>query len=336
MNNYITIIDATYYTTELKRLCKHRPVAAIPFYGKYRLIDFALSSCYHSNCHTVGIFTSSNSKSLRDHIKSGKYWGLDRHREGLFVMTSDLIKSDDNCLSIQHLRDNQDFIEKSSAKNIVFLPGHIIINADLNKIVKSHDDSNADISYVYYKDLKTQIYIVKRNLILNLIIKYPQLQAHNINDVENYIDDLHLNRIDLCGNYIYINSLKNYFETNMLFLNDQKRILELTNNYGNVLTKDYNLPPTLFLHNAKVSHSVILSGSRIDGTVKNSILFNKITVKNSAVVKSCIIYSGVVIEENAIVEYAIIDKNCNIGAKVVIKGTPENIVYIDKNSELRI
>ena len=109
------VIDATTVHKDLHELALHRSVAAIPFGGRYRLIDFILSNMVNSGIQSVAIFPKFQYRSLMDHLGSGKNWDLNRKRDGLFFFpSSNLDKTYPGIGSLDHFAENIDFFNRST------------------------------------------------------------------------------------------------------------------------------------------------------------------------------------------------------------------------------
>jgi len=144
----INLSENDYY---LKQLTYHRPVASIPFLGRYRMVDFALSNLTNSGVSTVGIFLNDRYRSLMDHIGSGKEWDLDRKKGGIFwfspYATPDIHSQLRGDLSTYF--SNIDFLTETSADYAVITGTSMILNIDISEVFKQHMASGSDITVVY-------------------------------------------------------------------------------------------------------------------------------------------------------------------------------------------
>lgn len=334
MNSFTTIIDATFQTNKLQKFTATRPVAAIPIYGKYRLIDFALSSCYHSSCFSVGVFTSSPSRSLRDHVKSGKYWGLDRHRGGLYILSVDQKKQQQTALTFGDLFKHQEFLKKARSKYVVFLSGDVIIKTQLQDFIAQHSASKKEISQLEIKNKKTDVFIINREILLEAILSSPHLREQSLKDVIATQKVFSVNKIqDKATVYIPIHSLNQYYKTNMRFLDQtDTEMQQLTHNF--LITKAYNLPPTKFLSASLVQNAIIINGTTINGHVQNSIVAHRVHVHKNSKITHSIISSYCDIGEGAVLDYVILDKGVKIAKNVTLKGSPEQLLFVEKNAHI--
>lgn len=334
MNNFTTIIDATFQTHKLQKFTTNRPVAAIPIYGKYRLIDFALSSCYHSSCFSVGVFASSPSRSLRDHVKSGKYWGLDRHRDGLYILSVNQKKHHQTSLTFGDLFKHQEFLKKARSKYIVFLPGDTVIKTQIQDLIEQHKASKKQISQLEIENEATNIFIINREILVEAVLSYSHLHEQTLKDVIATQKVFSVHKIqDKKTIHIPIHSLNQYYKTNMRFL-DQTDIemQQLTDSF--LITKAYNLPPTKFLSASLAQNAIIINGTTINGHVQNSIISHRVHVNKNSHITNSIVSSYCDIGEGAVLDYVILDKGVKIAKNVTLKGTPEKILFVEKNAHI--
>lgn len=136
---------------QMKSLTAHRPVAAIPFGGRYRIIDFVLSNMSAAGIDTIGIYLQDKERSLMDHIRSGHPWDMDRMAGGIFYFspyaTSDLsfdLKGD-----ILNYYNNIDILDKSNCEYVVLAGSNMVMNINLRQVLDAHIESNADVTVVY-------------------------------------------------------------------------------------------------------------------------------------------------------------------------------------------
>jgi len=144
----VNLSENDYY---MKQLTNNRPLASIPFLGRYRLIDFALSNLVNSGVDTVGIFLNDKYRSLMDHIANGKEWNLDRKKGGIFYFspysTPDIHSQLRGDISTYFA--NIDFLTEASADYAVVMGTSMVCNIDLQDVFKKHLESKADVTVVY-------------------------------------------------------------------------------------------------------------------------------------------------------------------------------------------
>ena len=149
LKNYIGILSAIENKENLRRLAAHRAVASIPLAGKYRVVDFMLSNMSNAGITTIGIFTDNDSRSLRDHVGTGRAWELNRRHGGIFVFSFN--RSMNANYDVQMIKDNLEFLYKAKEENVIFSSTYMIANLDLKAAVAEHESSGRDITVIYKK-----------------------------------------------------------------------------------------------------------------------------------------------------------------------------------------
>ncbi|MBR5479587.1 MAG: glucose-1-phosphate adenylyltransferase subunit GlgD [Clostridia bacterium] len=355
----------------MRELTMHRTIASVPFGGRYRLIDFTLSSLVNSGVREVGISTRSNFYSLMDHIGSGKIWDLNRKKGGLtvFPQSGSITGSLAGASKVETLYSMLDYIKRSRAKYVLVCDSNIVGNIDYNKLLEYHIEKHAYLTVAYQKDvfdpsrfhgnafLETDengrvidvtidqgiqlhskmalgIYIIERELLEFLI---SQCMAHNKLDFERNILQEMADDLDIygwcCDEYVEkVDSIETFHNANMALLDpDIRNDLFMGDK---IYTKVRDEMPTQHGENAIVENSMIADGCIIEGTVENSIIFRSVKVGKGAVIRNSIIMQSSEIGEDAIVENCITDKNVVISNGMKIVGAPNYPLVIAKGSKI--
>lgn len=375
-NKLFGVINLSENDYFLKQITYHRPVASIPFLGRYRMIDFALSNLTNSGVTTVGIFLNDRYRSLMDHIGSGKEWDLDRKKGGVFwfspYATPDIhsqLRGD-----VSTYFSNIDYFTEVPGDYAVITGTSMILNIDLDKVLKEHLSTNADITVVYKsiedddfgfercntvnlneygrvvtfgknikkneteaakKKISTEIYIVRKELISDMI-------TDAITTGQNIFltDVLHnaVTRYKVVG-YEFKGYLKNISSIEGYFdasmdMLNEDHIKEVFFNERKIKTKVKDETPTYYSEDSNVTNSLIANGCKIEGTVINSIIFRRVNVAKGAIVKDSIIMQNSDIRENCTVENVITDKSVVLTEGTELKGSPKNPVVVGKGSIL--
>ena len=149
----IGYITANYSSTYGSVLLKDRPIASVPFLGRYRLIDFPLSNMMNAGIKTVGVVMPGNYRSLIDHVGSGKDWGLDRKKGGLFMVPGNAYGTTKGGMRflLRDIISNKTLFQRSDKPYVVMMGTNIIFNMDLNTIIEAHENSGAQMTVVYCK-----------------------------------------------------------------------------------------------------------------------------------------------------------------------------------------
>lgn len=326
-------------------LTDHRAAAALPIGSCYRAIDFTLSNMSNSGIGKVAVLTQYNSRSLRDHLTSSKWWDFGRKQGGLFVFTPYTSNEGSTWFrgTADSIYQNMTYLKRSNAEYVVITSGDSIYKMDYRKVLEYHKEKGADITVVYQKmdgkDLskfgvvemdadgrlegfeeKPQqpksdtaslgIYVISRTLLINLLDQaIPEGRYDLVKDIIiPFIKTLKIYGYEYNGYWSAIGpGTAAYFATNMDFLKKEIRDSFVTE-YPYIETKPKDEPPAKYNAGADVTDSIVGSGTIFDGKVEHSVIFRKVRVGTGAVVKNSILMEGCQIGKNCVVENAILDK----------------------------
>ena len=357
MAKAIGLITANYSTKFPSPLTDSRPAASIPFLGRYRAVDFALSNMVNCGIRTVGMVMPYNYRSLIDHVGSGREWGLARKSGGLFILPGSAFGTSrtGSRFLLRDLAHNKVFLERDNADLVAVSACNWVYNVDFNEIFAAHEASGADITVLTQaardKDVDVcsfdvvdgrvkgikhgaafgdtaflDCFVVGREKLLELLDWYA---ANDYLDLFEALagdyDRVNVQAYDFEGYAAPIFNKDTYFKANMDML-DPKITHELFS-VRPIATKAHDNQPAKFVTGAKVSNSRISGSCRIYGTVTNSILGRGVVVEAGAVVDNAIVMQGCTIKSGAKVEYAIVDRNNVVPEGTEIKGT-EAAIFI--------
>lgn len=320
MNSLFAIIDAT-IKDNLDVLTMHRMPGALPYAGKYRLIDFTLSNLKNSNVRNAAIFPYGNYRSLTDHVGSGKRWDLDRKKDGLFILPpKNLYISEDEMITFQRMFEHLEYFKRSTQKYTVITPANIVWNIDFQNALKNHINNKADITEIIYENIRLKTFILSRELLIKYIENYDSMQYKTIIDLIERATKLKTNIFRHSGYTRTITDPFNYLKSNLDILKT---------NFGfNIFREDRPIyskekvsPPARYLKNAKINNSMISAGAVIDGVVENSVIGRDVIIEKNAVIKHSFIMNNSIIKSGASVEYSILDKQTLVMEDSSIKGT---------------
>ena len=351
----------------IRELTKHRAVAALPIAGNFRSIDFALSSMTNSHVQKVAVFTQYNARSLTEHLSSSKWWDFGRKQGGLTIFTPSI--TDDNNLWFRGTADamyqNLSFLKNSHEPYVIIASGDCIYKVDYAKVLEYHIEKKADITVVV-KDLpdgfkaerygcvkldpdgriidfeqkpviastntvSCGIYILRRRQLIEFIEKCAEEDRHD------FVSDILVRYRDVKSIYGYrldsywsnIASLDDYYRTNMDFLKHEVRTFFLRD-YPVIYTKADDLPPVKLNVGSNVRNSLIATGSIINGSVEDSLLFKKVFVGSNCSIKNCIILDDVYIADNSHIENCIVESHSTLKAGYQHDGGPGIDVVSEK------
>ncbi|MCL2397433.1 MAG: glucose-1-phosphate adenylyltransferase subunit GlgD [Defluviitaleaceae bacterium] len=366
----VGIILAGGNNDKLRELTEARATSAMPVGSCYRAIDFSLSNMSNSGINKVAIITQYNSRSLHDHLNSSKWWGFGSKSGGMFVLAPFL--SRDNNFWFRGTADsiyqNIAFLQRSNEPYCIITSGDGIYKMDYSDVIDFHIEKNADITIVC-KDMKGMdvvnfgvvdldedgrvtefeekpleafsstislgIYVIKRELLIELLETIVPEGRYN------FVRDIvvrYRKRLNICG-FMYdgywasINSVESYYNINMDFLREDVRNAFFARG-PYIETKAKDEPPAKYNANSQVKNCLIGSGSIVDGTVEDSVLFRRVRIGEKARIGNSIIMEGCDIGNGCVVEYAILDKDVTLSGGQIVRGEPGNLKIIKKNSFL--
>ena len=333
-NKALCVIDGTNTSQSLQNLLNQRCVAALPFAGRYRLIDFALSNAVHSGITNVSIFPDGDYHSLSDHIRSGKFWGLDRKVDGLFLLPPKKeVSAVANTLTFARMREYIEYFMRSRQQYVVMYHANIITSIPFEKLLQSHIESKADVTQVYYRNRSVGIFVLSREYLIDLILRYEISPYQTVTDLVEMCDGLKVNHYHHSTYTRTIESIVSYYRANLDMLHYeygfQIFLLERP-----VLTKTKDESPTFYKKQADVSNSLIANGCNIEGKVENCIIFRDVTIKRGAVVKNSVILPRTIIGENSIINNVITDKHAYINDGARLSGQDYAPVIIGKGQRV--
>ena len=339
MNRVIGLITCNYASTNMEIANDVRPIASMPFLGRYRLGDFPLSNMVNSDISTVGVIMPFNYRSLIDHLGSGKDWNLDRKSGGLFILPGSAFGTSHAGARflLRDLISNKPYLERTDAEYVLLSTSNFVFNSDLTELLDQHLESDADITMMTYttryNDRDVVGFIIKRDLLIDM------LDWYRATDYLDLFEALHAdyNRVKVRtfhfeGHVASIFSKNSYYRANMELLNPMPAN-ELFTPERSIKTKAHDTAPAKFEIGSKVSNSTISAGCRIRGSVTGSILGRNVIIERGAVVRDSIVMEGCIVKEGSVVEHAIVDRSNIIPAGTELRGTSEEILLQRKNNK---
>lgn len=358
---------------ELRDLTYSRSVAAVPFGGRYRCIDFLLSCMVNTGITNVGVIAQKNYHSLMDHLGSGKEWDLHRKRDGLFILPPFVTKENTGIYkgTVDALRSCMGYIRRSSQRYVLLTGSHIIYNTTYNEMIERHITTGADITIMYsqcpscdpedqYDDLRLTVdesgrvtdlavnpYRPKSNsqscdafLMEKTLLEYL-LEESASHAKYDFTRDVLLKKIDTLKLYGWeykgyvarLNSLGAYFRHNMALL-DRKVSKDLFNSEHPIYTKVKDEVPAFYAEGASVRNSFVADGCIIEGSVENSVLFRGVRVSKGASVKNSILMQAAEVQEDCLLDHVVLDKSVIIKRGRDLKGYDHFPIILRKGTVL--
>lgn len=364
MDKVVGLITCNYSAKETNPLSETRPVACLPFAGRYRLVDFPLSNMINCGIHTVGMVMPYNYRSIIDHVGSGKEWGLDRKNGGLFILPGSAFGTSRTGARflLRDLMHNAVYFKRAKADHFVFSASNFVYNIDLNKVYQAHIESGADITVLTKQaseadadvtafDLEgdrvvgvhhgvdfgehafLDCFVISRELLRSAFEWYTATDYLDL--FEAMADDfgrVNVNAYHFNGYVAAIFNKRTLYKANMDMLNPAISN-ELFPEDLSIKTKTHDTPPAKFEAGSRVANSRISSGDRIYGSISDSVLGRNVVVEAGATIRNSIIGQGCIIKSGARIENAIVDRNNIVPAGTELRGTPEDILIKEKGHE---
>ncbi len=347
-SSVLTLILAGGEGERLSILSQVRAKPGVPFGGKYRIIDFALSNTVNSGLTDVGILTQYAPRSLIDHIGVGRPWDLDRSRGGVALLQPFIGRGrarDWYRGTADAVLQNVDFISDRDPELVLVLAGDHVYKMDYRPFIEQHRDTGAEVTCAVRTvpigdahrfgildvadDGRVTAFIEKpadppSNLVSMgvYVFSWSALRELLGPDRPDFGRDLLPWMVDR-GRAVYayefggywqdVGTVESYWQTSLDLLNDDPGI-DLNDLGWLVYTKSEERPPAWIGSDARVSRSMISHGCVVDGTVEHSILSPGVRVEAGAVVRDSIVMFDAVVGKGAVLDRAIVDKEAHIGA----------------------
>lgn len=335
---------------------------AVPFGGKYRIIDFPISNTINSGIDTIGVLTQYQPFELNQYIGNGQPWDLDRLNGGAFVLppyqkgkSGEWYKGTANAIY-----QNINFIDRYNPEYVLILSGDHIYKMDYSEMLDAHVKNNADCTIAV---LNVSIEEASRFGIMNTnenneiyefeekpkhpkstkasmgiyIFTWSKLRDYLIRDEENkdssndfgkniipmmLKDGQKLFAYEFLGYWKDVGTISSLWEANMDVLYPEKSGLTLNDRKWKIYARNTAEPPHYIGENAVISNSIVSEGCNIDGKVTNSVIYHGSTVERGAEIKDSIIMPGTKVGANSRICHAIVGWNATIGENCVI-GAPQ-------------
>ena len=349
-------------------LTNKRTMASIPFGGRYRQVDWALSNLACAGVRHVGIISRHSYQSLMNHIGDGEEWGLELEEGGLEFLTPYAQSTVGTYRGkLESLANAMDFLEYGDENElVVMIDSAILSNIDLNAVLDAHVASGKDVTVV----TKAGVCNGEKMIDLALKVEDGEIKDMVVNYAagEDYVasmdifvlskkflvksvkemiarDKFHMDRDLVMGGWnhgvisvntyafegvaLFNESVEEYFANSLSLIKKDVRN-DIFNGAHVIYTKVRDRVPTYYGEECEVEDCLIADGCMIDGEVENSILFRQVTIAEDAEVEDCILMNDCVVGEGAELKYCILDKNVTVtpGAKLI--GTKKNPISVKR------
>ena len=348
-------------------LTEKRTMASLPFGGRYRQVDFALSNLSAAGVRHVGIITRHSYQSLMHHVGSGEEWGMELEEGGLEFLTPYAMSRTDNYRGkLESLYSAMAFLEYGEEDEYVFMiDSAILSNIDLNSVLASHIASGCEVTVVTKdgiangkKQLDLALKLGEDGKILDMAVDYvapadyvasmdifvlskkwlvKQVKehiAHNLYHMDRDLvlgqwqrGDINVNVYRFKGEVMFNESVEEYFR-NSLALTDKKIRHDLFHYNHPVYTKVRDRVPTYYGEDCEIENCIVADGCMLEGEAEDSVLFRQVTICKGAEVENCIIMNDTVVGEGAELKNVILDKDVVVRPGAKLCGTSTNPIIV--------
>ena len=352
----------------LGELTHKRTMASLPFGGRYRQVDFALSNLCHAGIRHVGIISRHNYQSLMNHIGDGEEWGMELEQGGLEFLTPYATSITDNYRGkLESLHTAMDSLRYPVDDYVVMIDSAVLSNIDLKKVIAAHAASGKDVTVVTKAGIANgvkqldlalklnakgevtdmavdyaapedyvasmDIFVLSKKLLLD---KTEELIARNHYHMDRDLvlggwqkGEVTVNVYQFEGVALYNESIAEYFGNSLALINKEVRSDLFGANHP-VYTKVRDRVPSYYGEDCEVEDCLVADGCMLEGEAEHSVLFRQVTICKDAEVEDCVIMNDSVVGEGAELKYVILDKDVTVrpGAKLI--GTPNAPIIIKR------
>ena len=349
----------------------YRSIAAFSFLGRYRVIDFPISNMSNSGIDRIQVYIRRRPQSLVGHIGTGRHFNINSKSGYVKMMFTDSQEENDYYnTDIKAYLANLEHIENTSNTHVVIAPGYMVYTQDFDELLKTHIDSEADITVLYHsvddakekyqscycvnlnrqkgvlsfernngktknRNIVMVTYKMKKELFIELLKEAKK--ASSMYTLRMIINDkcreLDIRGVAHRGFFAPITDFKSYYDGNMA-LADLKTAQNLFKSSWPIYTRTSDSCPTQYSDTAVVKKSFLANGCMVDGTVENSVVGRDCVIKPGAVVKNCILLTNVVVGEGVHIEGQVVDKNARVVKMKEVIADPEHPGYIRRNDSV--
>lgn len=348
--------------TRLGKLTKNIAKPAVPFGGRYRIIDFTLSNCANSGIRNVGVVTQYQPLALNNHIGNGASWGLDGINSGVTILQPFSSSEGSKWFegTAHAIYQNIAYIDQMDPQYVLVLSGDHIYKMDYEDMLETHKANNASLSVavievpikeasrfgimntdesdriIEFEEKPEEpknnlasmgIYIFNwgrlRNVLMNSYSKDGQMIDFGKHVIPNYLESgENVFAYRFSGYWKDVGTIDSLWEANMEFIEPDME-LEIRDKSWRVFSKNTISPPHFLTETAVVKNSLIVDGCYVSGEINHSILSDDVQVKEGTVITDSVVMPGATIGKNVKIHRAIIGENAIVGDDAVIDGSEE-------------
>ena len=371
MSKALGIINFSGNHIWVKGLQSYRPIGAMSFLGRYRVIDFPLSNMSNSGIDQIQVYINQKPRSLTEHIGTGRHYNINSKRGKVRILFSENgIENSIYDNEIAAYIENIECIENTPCPYVIIAPSYMVYSMDFDSLLQSHIDSGADITLLYHsvdnakdhflncdllnlnrqkgvlsieknrgnaknRNIFMDTYVMKKDLFIELIHKAKKTSSvYTLLDIVNAsCDELDIRGVSHKGYFAAISDFKSYYDSN-LSLTDIKTAQNLFDPNWPIYTRTNDSCPTQYFETGNAKNSVVSNGCLIEGSLEHSVVGRGCIIKKGAVIKNCVVLSGAYIGENVHIENQVVDKHAKITHVKELTSSEDRPGYVRRNDTL--
>ncbi len=352
---------------QIPGLTDTRPIPAVSFLGRYRLIDFILSNMTNSDISNIQVYVKSKPRSVIEHVGTGRHYNINSKSGKLRILTGEAnVSNEIYHHDVSAYLANMQFIEETNQDYVIIAPSYMIYKANFEEVLQSHIESKADITMLYktvdnadtsfarvatlsidkprkvvaietnqgkYKNrhISLSTYVMSKEIFINLIHLANQTSSlYTLRDIiKDQLPMMNVQAYPVKGYVACINTLEEYHRVS-LELTDYAVSKTLFDPDWPVHTRTNDSCPSRYTSTADISSSVVANNCLIEGTVRHSVIGRDVEIHKGAVVEDCVILADVKIHENVHLKNVVVDKFAKINHRVELIGETDKIIYVKR------
>lgn len=365
------IINFENSNAHVEGLDEYRPIPAMAFLGRYRVVDFVLSNMTNSGISRVQVYLKEKPRNLIEHLGDGSHYNINSKRGKLRILYGEkTFSSPVYNHDVANYMLNMQYIEEDTNPYVLIAPSYFIYSLDYSTVLQHHIESKADVTCLYYnttngkdeflgcdvlaldKDKRVteigtnrgkkknvsvslECYVLSKKLFIELVKKAAETSSlYWFKDIlRDSVDELDIRGYGMKGFVACINSLPEYYRVSMV-LRDRSVAAGLFKPGWPIYTQTNDSSPSKYEEGSSCTGSVVANGCVIEGTVENSVISRNVTIRKGAVVKDSIILPGSYIGERTKLDHVIVDKYAIVHHVKELKGTDEQPVYVKRRDRI--
>ncbi len=349
----------------------NRPIPAVSFLGRYRLIDFVLSNMTNSEISNIQVYVKSKPRSVIEHVGTGRHYNINSKSGKLRILTGEAnVTNEIYHHDISAYIANMQFIEDAHQDYVVIAPSYMVYKANFDEILTAHIESKSDITMLYKtvdnadtsfarvatlsiekphkvvaietnqgkfknRHISLSTYVMSKEVFVTLVhLANETSSLFTLRDViRDQLPMMNVAGYPVKGYVACLNNLSEYHRVS----------LELTNYAVSKTLFDPDWPihtrtndscPTRYTSTADISASVVANNCLIEGTVRHSVIGRDVEIHKGAIVEDCVIMANTKILDNVHIKNVVVDKFAKIMHQVELIGEPDNIIYVKRKDKI--